>query len=60
MTYTISYADGLFLMAEVEEDIKGLLSKLDRYLEKKRMELNVAKTNVMRFRKGVDGMREIK
>lgn len=39
-------------MAEDEEEMKGIMGKLEKYLEKKGMELNVGKTKIMRCRKG--------
>lgn len=50
--YTLAYADDVVLMAEEEQDMRAMLSRLERYLDKKGLELNAEKTKVMRFRKG--------
>lgn len=50
--YTLAYADDIAIMAEDEEGMKGIIGKLEKYLEKKGMELNVGKTKIMRCRKG--------
>lgn len=50
--YTLAYADDIAVMAEDEEEMKGIMDKLDKYLEEKGMELNVGKTKIMRCRKG--------
>ncbi|KMQ87134.1 hypothetical protein RF55_13673 [Lasius niger] len=49
--YTLSYADDVVLMAEEEQDMRAILNKLERYLERKGLELDEEKTKVMRFRK---------
>jgi len=50
--YTLMYADDVALMAEEEQGMKAMIRRLERYLEEKRLELNVEKTKIMRFRKG--------
>lgn len=50
--YTLAYADDIAVIAEDEEEMKGIMGKLDKYLEEKGMELNVGKTKIMRCRKG--------
>lgn len=50
--YTLAYADDIAIMAEDEEGMKGIMGKLEKYLEEKGMELNVGKTKIMRCRKG--------
>lgn len=50
--WTLAYADDVVLMAEEEQEMRAMLSRLERYLEKKGLELNAEKTKVMRFRKG--------
>jgi len=39
-------------MVEEEGKMKSMLKRLERYLDKKRLELNVGKTKVLRFREG--------
>jgi len=50
--YTLSYADDMVLLAEEEDEMRSLMGKLEGYLDRKRLELNVSKTRIMRFRKG--------
>ena len=42
----------MILMVEEEGKMKSMLKRLERYLDKKRLELNVGKTKVLRFREG--------
>jgi hypothetical protein len=50
--YTLAYADDIVLLAEEEEGMRSMIGRLEEYLEKKKLELNVDKTKIMRFRKG--------
>lgn len=50
--YTLMYAEDVVELAEDEYGMKVLISRLERYLERKELELNVQKTKIMRFRKG--------
>ncbi|XP_067212233.1 golgin subfamily A member 6-like protein 6 [Linepithema humile] len=50
--YSLAYADDMVLIAEEEEEMKGMMEKLERYLDRKNLELNTEKTKIMRFRKG--------
>lgn len=50
--YTLSYADDIVLMAENEEEMKSMIERLETYLNKKGLELNVKKTKILRCRKG--------
>lgn len=45
------YADDVVLMAKREKEIKSMMEKLEGYLDRKRLVLNVGKTKVIRFRK---------
>lgn len=38
-------------MTEEEQDVRAMMSRLDRYLMKKGLELKVGKTKVIRFKK---------
>jgi len=51
-TYTLMYADDIVLMAEEEQGMRSLISRMEGYLDKKGLELNVEKTKIIRFRKG--------
>ncbi|KMQ82304.1 hypothetical protein RF55_23446 [Lasius niger] len=42
----------MVLLAEDEEGMAHMMGKLEGYLEEKRLEVNVEKTKVMRFRRG--------
>lgn len=46
------YADDTVLFVENEEGMVHMLEKLEGYLGRKKLEINVGKTKVMRFRKG--------
>lgn len=50
--YTLMYADDMVVLAEEDQGIRALISRLERYLDKKGLKLNVEKTKIMRFRKG--------
>lgn len=50
--YTLAYADDVAVMAEDEDGMKGLLGRLERYLDRKSSELNIKKTKIMRCRNG--------
>ena len=50
----------MVLLAENEEGMVHMLGRLEGYLEDKKLEINVEKTNVMRFRKGGGRMKEVK
>lgn len=42
--YTLAYADDMMLLAEDEDEMKGLMGKMERYLDGKGLELNTEKT----------------
>lgn len=42
----------MVLLAEDEGGMKSMVERLERYLDRKGLELNVEKTKVVRFRKG--------
>lgn len=49
--YTLVYADHIVLLTENEEEMKRMLERLKGYLDGKRLELNVRKTKILKFRK---------
>lgn len=57
--YTLAYADDVAMLAEEEHDMRAMLSRLEKYLERKGMELNPEKTMIMRFRKGGGRMKKV-
>lgn len=50
--YTLMYADDVALIAEEEQDMRSLISRLEGYLDTKVLTLSTEKTKIMRFRKG--------
>lgn len=50
--FTLSYADDMEVMAEEEEELRGMIERIERYLDRKRLEVNVGKTKIIRFKKG--------
>jgi len=50
--YTLAYADDIVLLAEQEDEMRSMIVRLEEYLDRKGLELNVEKTKIMRFRKG--------
>lgn len=50
--YILAYADNMVLIAEKKNVMRSMIDKLERYLEKKRLELNAEKSKIMRFRRG--------
>ncbi|XP_071650744.1 uncharacterized protein [Temnothorax longispinosus] len=50
--YTLMYADDIALLAEEEQDMRSMISRLEGYLDRKGLTLSIEKSKVMRFRKG--------
>lgn len=57
--YTLMYADDMVMLAEGENEMKIMIGRLERYLDGKRLEVNIEKIKIMRFRKGGGRMRKI-
>jgi len=55
--YTLAYADDVVLLAEDEEGMRAMMARLERYMGKKGLVVNVEK--VMRFGKGGGRKRKI-
>lgn len=49
---TIEYADDVVLMADKEESLRAMLRSLEKYLNGKKLQLNVEESKVMIFKKG--------
>lgn len=49
--YTLAYANDVTLLAEDEDGMKCMMARLERYLDKKGLTLNVEKSKIMIFRK---------
>lgn len=58
--WTITYADDTVLLAETEEDLKSMLKRFKKYLERKNMILSTDKTKILVFEKGKGKKREWK
>lgn len=56
--YTLAYADDIVLLVE-NEKMKCMMIRLERYLNRTGLVLNVDKSKVMRFRKGSGRMKKI-
>lgn len=50
--YTLAYADDVVLLAEDEDQLRSMLERLEEYMKRKNLEMNVGKSKIMRFRKG--------
>lgn len=48
--FSLAYADDIVLLAE-EGGMRNMIERLEKYLERKGLELNVGKTRIVRFRK---------
>lgn len=44
--YCLAYADDVVLLADEKEELRSMLDKMEEYLDKKRLEINVEKTKV--------------
>ncbi|KAL6418822.1 hypothetical protein ACFW04_011747 [Cataglyphis niger] len=49
--YTFAYADDVVLIAEEQDGMRSMIGRLEGYLEKKGLELNVRKSKILRFKK---------
>ena len=49
---SLAYADDMVLVAEDEGELGGMIGKLERYLDRKKLVLNMEKTKIVRFAKG--------
>lgn len=47
--FTLTYADDLAVMAEIDKEMVRMLKSLERYFEEKRLTLNAQKSKVMVF-----------
>ena len=51
------YADDIVLVASKEKELKRLISRLQKYLDKRKLMVNVEKSKVLVFSKGGGGRR---
>lgn len=54
--YSLAYADDVVLLAEEEGDVRTMMARLESYVRGKRLEVNVGKSKIMRFKR--DGRRK--
>lgn len=45
--YILSYADDMVLVAENKDKMRSMLGRLEEYLGKKELEINVSKTKIV-------------
>ncbi|XP_053596255.1 uncharacterized protein LOC128668113 [Microplitis demolitor] len=50
--HVMKYADDVALVADTEEELRGMLKELERYTEENKMEVNVEKTKILICRNG--------
>lgn len=50
--YTLAYTDDMVLLAEGEDEMRSMMERFEEYIRMKKLELNVEKTKIIRFRKG--------
>ena len=53
--WSLAYADDVAVLAEDEEGMRGMIVKLEKYVDGKGLQVNVGKTKVMRCRRGGGG-----
>ncbi|TGZ53811.1 hypothetical protein DBV15_10472 [Temnothorax longispinosus] len=56
--WTLAYADDIVLLAREEEALEEMIKRLEKYLEKRKLELNIGKLKILKFRKGRGVARE--
>jgi len=50
--YRLACADDIVLLAEEEEGMRNMIGRLEEYKRRKKLELNVDKVKIVRFKKG--------
>lgn len=58
--YTLAYADDLVLLAEEEDGMRAMMSRLEGYMREKRLEVNARKSKIVRFGKGGGRKRKVR
>jgi len=58
--WSLAYADDVVLVAENENEMRSMIEKLERYIDRKGLEVNTEKTKILRFRKGGGRWKEYK
>lgn len=58
--YFLAYADDVAIVAKVDEDgLKRIIKGLEKYVDRKDLEVNVEKTKVMKCRRGEVGWKKV-
>ncbi|XP_024886718.1 uncharacterized protein LOC112464135 [Temnothorax curvispinosus] len=50
--WTLAYANNIVLLAREEEALEKMIKRLEKYLRKRKLELNVGKSKILKFRRG--------
>lgn len=50
--WSLAYADDLIIMAKSEEGMKEMLKRMEKYLKRKKLYLNIEKSKMVCFRSG--------
>ena len=50
--WTLAYADDIVLLAYEEKEMKKIMRRLEKYLDRKKLQLNEENSKIMVFRKG--------
>jgi len=56
----LAHADDIVLLAEEEDGMRSMMSRLENYMREKRLEVNEKKSKVMRFGKGGGRRRKVR
>lgn len=57
--FSLAYADDIVLSMVEEEEIKSIIERLEEYIERKGLEVNVEKIKMMKFKKGEGRWRKV-
>lgn len=49
--FTLSYVDDTVLIVEGEDETRSMIERIEGYMDKKGLDVNVGKTKIVRFRK---------
>lgn len=50
--WTLAYADDLVMLAKSEEGMKEMLKRMERFLKRKKLQLNTEKSKMVCFKRG--------
>jgi len=60
MIYNHNDADNIALLAEKEDKMRAMMSRLEKYMREKKLEVDAKKSKVMRFGKGRGRKRKVR